>query len=376
MCLMNYRTILLVLSLFMGSSTRLWGQVPLDLDEPARRSLSFLRREVPRWNRENRCFSCHNNGDGARALFGSMNAKSSPNDLATGGNPGLSRSARAMGQERSRSRVQRQAARSLAVRRCARGGGYRRVDRRSRLAREGRRPPGERPGPGWILADRRGGGHRIAHDVWAAVGYGPGHRRLAPRWRIAFSRVHLEGRILVSVPAHPERPRCVVHPARGAGRCACRSREDRRSDRVTRSRSARGWRLGTLPSIVIGTVRFGPCSDSLAPCSGGPNRPRERPARPSLSHRQPEHRWDLARDDAASGRRKLCAADLYDGLGRDGVTRHSSQGIQGRWVAEIVIGTCTRRASFFARTGPFTSTSKARLRLFPARSSRSALISS
>jgi squalene cyclase len=29
----------------------------------------FLSHEVPRWRRENGCFSCHNNGDGARALF-------------------------------------------------------------------------------------------------------------------------------------------------------------------------------------------------------------------------------------------------------------------------------------------------------------------
>lgn len=33
------------------------------------RALGFLAREVPRWSRENRCFSCHNNGDAARALF-------------------------------------------------------------------------------------------------------------------------------------------------------------------------------------------------------------------------------------------------------------------------------------------------------------------
>ena len=33
------------------------------------RAIAYLAREVPRWSRENRCFSCHNNGDGARALF-------------------------------------------------------------------------------------------------------------------------------------------------------------------------------------------------------------------------------------------------------------------------------------------------------------------
>jgi hypothetical protein len=36
---------------------------------PERRALDFLSREVPRWSRENRCFSCHNNGDAARALY-------------------------------------------------------------------------------------------------------------------------------------------------------------------------------------------------------------------------------------------------------------------------------------------------------------------
>ncbi len=34
-----------------------------------RRAVAFLQREVPAWSRENRCFSCHNNGDGARALY-------------------------------------------------------------------------------------------------------------------------------------------------------------------------------------------------------------------------------------------------------------------------------------------------------------------
>jgi hypothetical protein len=31
--------------------------------------LQYLAAEVPRWRAENGCFSCHNNGDGARALY-------------------------------------------------------------------------------------------------------------------------------------------------------------------------------------------------------------------------------------------------------------------------------------------------------------------
>jgi len=33
------------------------------------RAVEFLMREVPAWSRNNGCFSCHNNGDGARALY-------------------------------------------------------------------------------------------------------------------------------------------------------------------------------------------------------------------------------------------------------------------------------------------------------------------
>lgn len=38
-------------------------------ESPEQKAIAFLSREVPRWSRENRCFSCHNNGDAAQALF-------------------------------------------------------------------------------------------------------------------------------------------------------------------------------------------------------------------------------------------------------------------------------------------------------------------
>ncbi len=46
------------------------GQAP-EPDRPSAeaRAVAFLVREVPRWSRENHCFSCHNNGDAARALY-------------------------------------------------------------------------------------------------------------------------------------------------------------------------------------------------------------------------------------------------------------------------------------------------------------------
>ena len=33
------------------------------------RAVEFLKREVPAWSKNNSCFSCHNNGDAARALY-------------------------------------------------------------------------------------------------------------------------------------------------------------------------------------------------------------------------------------------------------------------------------------------------------------------
>ncbi len=36
------------------------------------KALSFLQREVPAWKTNNGCFSCHNNGDAARALYAAL----------------------------------------------------------------------------------------------------------------------------------------------------------------------------------------------------------------------------------------------------------------------------------------------------------------
>ena len=41
----------------------------LALGAAEKRAADFLSREVPAWPAENQCFSCHNNGDAARALF-------------------------------------------------------------------------------------------------------------------------------------------------------------------------------------------------------------------------------------------------------------------------------------------------------------------
>jgi hypothetical protein len=36
---------------------------------PESRAIAFLAREVPAWTQDHKCCSCHNNGDGARALY-------------------------------------------------------------------------------------------------------------------------------------------------------------------------------------------------------------------------------------------------------------------------------------------------------------------
>ena len=41
-------------------------------DSAEGRALAFLSREVPRWSAENKCYSCHNNGDAARALYAAV----------------------------------------------------------------------------------------------------------------------------------------------------------------------------------------------------------------------------------------------------------------------------------------------------------------
>lgn len=38
-------------------------------ETPEGRALAYLSREVPRWSADNHCYSCHNNGDAARALY-------------------------------------------------------------------------------------------------------------------------------------------------------------------------------------------------------------------------------------------------------------------------------------------------------------------
>src|SRR6185436_7187730 len=46
------------------------------------RAVRYLAREVPQWPVKNRCFSCHNNGDAARALAAARRNGIAFDDLA------------------------------------------------------------------------------------------------------------------------------------------------------------------------------------------------------------------------------------------------------------------------------------------------------
>ncbi len=55
--------------------TQAAGKPPGPAGATLRKATDFLEREVARWSREHRCFSCHNNGDAARALFQAAQAR-------------------------------------------------------------------------------------------------------------------------------------------------------------------------------------------------------------------------------------------------------------------------------------------------------------
>jgi hypothetical protein len=53
----------------------LFAQFPVSGDPgetPEQRAIDYLAVEVARWRQENKCLSCHNNGDGARALYAAI----------------------------------------------------------------------------------------------------------------------------------------------------------------------------------------------------------------------------------------------------------------------------------------------------------------
>ena len=56
-----------------AAATGVDAQAPVGVT-PEARAAAYLSREVPRWRQEHPCYSCHNNGDGTRALIAAARA--------------------------------------------------------------------------------------------------------------------------------------------------------------------------------------------------------------------------------------------------------------------------------------------------------------
>jgi hypothetical protein len=55
----------------------LGGQAAPPVIGPEERALAYLAREVPRWSKKKNCYSCHHNGDAARALMAAVRLRRS-----------------------------------------------------------------------------------------------------------------------------------------------------------------------------------------------------------------------------------------------------------------------------------------------------------
>lgn len=71
--------------ILMGAAAVSQGPAALPAESSAeKRALAFLAREVQSWPAENRCFSCHNNGDGARVLYQATKVAAVPRNTLAG----------------------------------------------------------------------------------------------------------------------------------------------------------------------------------------------------------------------------------------------------------------------------------------------------
>lgn len=63
----GHATTVLTIAVFVAAGSVLRAEPPAATPED--RAVGYLGREVPLWPRNNHCYSCHNNGDAARALY-------------------------------------------------------------------------------------------------------------------------------------------------------------------------------------------------------------------------------------------------------------------------------------------------------------------
>jgi hypothetical protein len=63
------RLLVTILFLCVLGFVPVWSQRSSEKPSVEEKAIAFLAREVPAWSKDNGCFSCHNDGDAARALY-------------------------------------------------------------------------------------------------------------------------------------------------------------------------------------------------------------------------------------------------------------------------------------------------------------------
>ena len=290
------------------------------------RAVEFLSREVPRWSRENHCFSCHNNGDAARALYEASRAGLRvPADAMAGTTAWL---ARPSGWDQnggegpfSDKRLARVAFTSALADRDPG-----RLEPGSRRPARRRRSAGARPGRRRLLDARGRGIARLAGGLRPRAGHVPGPRGPGGCRPGPVPRRHRPRRRLADAPGAPHGRGCLGRTD-GHGGCrrpACVGRSPTRGDGPAPSRPVRRRRLGALRRLAPRDVRHGPGAARPGPLRRfvGPGAPHDRP-RPRVPDRRAAGRRELGRDHPSGRRHQLRPADLHDRLGHAGAAGHA-----------------------------------------------------
>ena len=233
---------------------------------PKARAVAFLAQEVPRWRREHPCYSCHNNGDAARALIAAasrgFDVRAPLADSLSGcGDRPRWNGERPWGglDDRPLMRIQFAGALTSAVE-----GGLAPPDRLG----DGRRTHCARPGRGRLVAARLVAEPGLAGHLWHRARHLVGAPDVgAARNTGAAARI-ATGRCVASTARRSRRcHRCGGDRARSGARrrqrgaCATRALPRPPSAR----RGAQG-RLGPVCHGRAGTLRYGRCAPRRSQC--------------------------------------------------------------------------------------------------------------
>ena len=291
--------------------------------EPESRALAFLAGEVPRWSRENHCFSCHNNGDGARALYGGLRAGYSiPQTAVVDTDRWLSDPQRwehngGDGPFSDKRLARLQFTATLAAARDAgQVGDPENLSRAAaRLARD------QSPDGSWPLEGENNPGSPTTYGPFLATYLARESLKSADpvrfrepidrsrRWLAAHeTKSIMDVSVTLLASAADSSPRAFESQAR----CL---------DRLCKEQSDDG---GWGPFTTSPPENFDTALALIALAGAGNPAKTRRPgqSRPGLSDRPPTTRWQLDRDHPAPWRRELRSANLDHGMGGPGADRH------------------------------------------------------